>query len=286
MPVSLHDIERRFTAWALTEDQIRAAIVVGSQARVDHPADPWSDLDIILFVNNVEAYLSRADWFKSFAPVWVHIENRTVSNEPEHLVLYEGGLQVDFVLDEAKKLLGIQQMLSSGQLPDTIQRGVRVLFDKDHLIPPLPKPRIPPAQPPPTQAAFLQTWERFWFTAVYAAKQLRRGDLTFYKDVEHALKQSLLPFLEWHTRCSRGWDTDTWHNGRFLSEWLDPELTSRLASTYTRLDTSACWQGLQALLDLAQQVIPDTAASLQYTLPVGVSAEIRAYIDSLSQMDP
>jgi predicted nucleotidyltransferase len=28
---------------------IRAAVVIGSRARVDHPADEWSDLDVLIF---------------------------------------------------------------------------------------------------------------------------------------------------------------------------------------------------------------------------------------------
>jgi hypothetical protein len=178
---TLHDIEARFTAWARDEEPLRAAIVVGSQARTDHPADPWSDLDIILFANDVETYLHSTAWFESFAPVWVKIHSRTVAGEPEHLVLYAGGLQVDFVLNEAAILDGFSKMAASGQIPDTVHRGVRVLLDKDHRIPPLPEPGLPPARQPPTQAEFTLAWERFWFTAVHAAKQLRRGDLVFYK---------------------------------------------------------------------------------------------------------
>jgi hypothetical protein len=35
----LQQIEAAFTTWAQANDEIRAAFVVGSQARIDHPAD-------------------------------------------------------------------------------------------------------------------------------------------------------------------------------------------------------------------------------------------------------
>ena len=38
---------KRFVKWAKTETNIRAAIIIGSRARVDHPADDWSDLDLL-----------------------------------------------------------------------------------------------------------------------------------------------------------------------------------------------------------------------------------------------
>jgi len=281
MIASLQDIENTFTAWAQDEENIRAAIVVGSQARADHPADAWSDLDIILFTTHSEKYLNSSGWFEAFAPVWVSIQGRTVAGEAEHLVLYQGGLQVDFVFNEVTALQGIVQMAASGQFPEAVYRGVRILFDKDQSIPPLPSPGIPPAHTPPSPQEFARAWNDFWFSAVYAAKQLRRGDLVFYKGAEQRLKNLLLPFLEWHTRLQRGWDTDTWHQGRFLAEWLDPELYSQFVLTYTALDAASSWQGLQALLDLAQHVIDQTAVELGSAYSQDGEEEMRHYIDSL-----
>lgn len=37
------NFERDFTSWAKSTDDIRAAFIVGSRARVDHPADEWAD---------------------------------------------------------------------------------------------------------------------------------------------------------------------------------------------------------------------------------------------------
>ena len=279
---TLQDIEAAFVAWALHEEPVRAAIVVGSQARTDHPADPWSDLDIILFARDPGKYLENTTWYEAFSPVWTSIQSRTVAGEPEHLVLYAGGLQVDFIVNDTTVLTGLPQMIASGQLPDTIHRGVRVLFDKDHLIPPLPAPGIPPAHLPPTQADFTQAWRDFWFSSVHAAKQLRRGDLAFYKAGEQRSRNLLLPFLEWYTRASRGWNTDTWQQGRFLSEWLDPALYTEFSRTFTPLESVSSWQGFQCLLDLAQPIIHDTALKLGYHYPQDIENTIRTYIDTLS----
>lgn len=35
----------KLAAWVQTRLGVRAAMVLGSRARVDHPADEWSDLD-------------------------------------------------------------------------------------------------------------------------------------------------------------------------------------------------------------------------------------------------
>jgi predicted nucleotidyltransferase len=46
----------RYVQWARNEDNIRATVVIGSRARVDHPADAWSDLDVIILVNDPELF--------------------------------------------------------------------------------------------------------------------------------------------------------------------------------------------------------------------------------------
>jgi hypothetical protein len=49
----------RFTTWALENPDFRAVIVVGSQARTDHPADALSDLDLILFIRGRKSIKRR-----------------------------------------------------------------------------------------------------------------------------------------------------------------------------------------------------------------------------------
>jgi hypothetical protein len=44
---SYEDLIGRFCKWAEIRSDIRAAILLGSGARIDHSADEWSDLDIV-----------------------------------------------------------------------------------------------------------------------------------------------------------------------------------------------------------------------------------------------
>jgi hypothetical protein len=43
-------------------EEKRAALVVGSRARTDHPADRWSDLDLLLFTTAPDAYAADDPW--------------------------------------------------------------------------------------------------------------------------------------------------------------------------------------------------------------------------------
>ena len=68
-PITYTQLEQDIGDWARTRPDLRAAIVVGSRARADHPADEWSDLDLILFAVNPAIYVSDTDWLAAFGEV-------------------------------------------------------------------------------------------------------------------------------------------------------------------------------------------------------------------------
>ncbi len=89
----------KFITWAQSQEDIRAAILVGSRARTDHPADEWSDLDLMIFADQPEQYLARTDWMSEIGEVWIALASHTSGNEPEYLVTFAGGYNVDFVFN-------------------------------------------------------------------------------------------------------------------------------------------------------------------------------------------
>lgn len=268
------EMETCFVAWAQVQDDVRAAFVVGSQARRDHPADPWSDLDLILFVTDVERRLGDLTWVESFAPLMLSVVGRTVAGEPERLALYAGGLQVDFVFNPHTALAAAGQMLASGELPDTIHRGVRLLVDKDNLIPILPAPGQPPATPPPTQAEFTQALEAFWFAAVYCAKQLRRGELWMFQNASGGMLWNLLRMVEWTARAAHGWQHDTWHAGKFIAEWADPLVYTALRRVWAQFDEGDGWRAMQARLDLFHRLARELSGVLGFSYPAALEGQI------------
>jgi aminoglycoside 6-adenylyltransferase len=278
---TLQQIESAFIAWAQSNDDIRAAFVVGSQARTDHPADEWSDLDIIMFAHDPERYQQATDWIEAFAPVWVALAGHTAANDPERLVLFEGGVQVDFVFHSDAELLKIPQMLASGALPDTIVRGTRVLLDKDGALACLPPPARPPAQSPPDRATFREALDAFWFSAVYCAKQLRRGELWMFQNGSSGMLQRLLQMTEWHARTVQGWTYDTWHGGKFVAEWARSDVYDDLRRVFSRLDAVDGWQALDVRLALFGRLAREVAAPLGIVYPVDLEVQIAQCVKRL-----
>ena len=91
-------IQARVVAWARTQPAIRGAVVVGSRAHSTPATDEWSDLDLILFSTEPDAYAADGSWLARFGPVWLTQLEHTGRGEPEWYALYAGGLKADFVL--------------------------------------------------------------------------------------------------------------------------------------------------------------------------------------------
>ncbi|MCL4301757.1 MAG: nucleotidyltransferase domain-containing protein [Anaerolineae bacterium] len=74
--VTIQQLKHRLVAWIATQPNLRAILVVGSQARRDHPADEWSDLDLMVFATDFSPYLTQTDWLDDSAPSGCVCHNR------------------------------------------------------------------------------------------------------------------------------------------------------------------------------------------------------------------
>lgn len=283
----------RFVAWADAQTDVRAALIVGSRAREDRPADEWSDLDVILVVAEPERYLDRTDWLENIGTPWVTFIERTgTGDEKEHRVLFKGGLDVDFIPLPAKKWQPLSRLLQARKrfphilslLPrslsreitqgiaafsDVARRGVKVLVDKDGIAESLLSAvTAAPATTPPTRDAFLNLVNDFWYHAVWTAKKLRRGELWTAKGCSDSyMKWRLLRMVEWHARAKNSSAHDTWHGGRFLEKWADPRIVEGLRDAFAHYDEADLWRGLLATMDLFRWAAVETAELLGYAYP-------------------
>jgi len=208
----------RFVRWAELCPDIRAAIIVGSRARFDYPADKWADLDIIVITTDPKRYVSTTDWLGSIGNhLLTFVEPTATGDEMERRVLFDGMLDVDFAIipeEKAQKLLqaGITPQTAT-QISNIFGRGMRVLLDKDGMVAQLQTliPSIETTSSPPTQHEFLEVINDFLYPAVFTAKHLRRGELWWSKmSCDCYMQHLLLRMIEWHAHTTRGWNYDTW----------------------------------------------------------------------------
>lgn len=286
-PTTYQELEARISAWGKAEPIVRAVIVVGSRARTDHPADEWSDLDLILFVERPERLVTQTNWLDRLGEVWLKVLNQTGGFDPEWLVFFAGGLKADFVLspaggvgDDAKDA---GQLMASSPYQDVFERGVRLLFDKNGLSEPGPLPwtvRRRPAHP--SGAEFETAVGDFLLQASRVARFLRRGDLWRAKQlVDNGLKERLLAMLAWQARARYGLEHDAWYDGRFLDEWANPEAVRRLPGTFALYESESLWEALLSTLDLYRWLAQDTAGRLGYPYPEAADGWISEWVQAM-----
>jgi aminoglycoside 6-adenylyltransferase len=74
--ITYDDLILRITAWAKEHSDVSAALILGSRARTDHPADEWSGLDVLVFATNTDQFTHSSDWINEIAPTWLSFKER------------------------------------------------------------------------------------------------------------------------------------------------------------------------------------------------------------------
>jgi len=279
--------------------------LVGSAARQDHPADEWSDLDLVLVAVDARAYLGSTAWLAELGEVWFsyqefHFEGQEAC---ERRVLFAGGQDVDFMVYSIESA---RQAFAGTFVPEIAARGLRVLLDKDGILHPMPvTTSLGPVQPPSCEE-FSEVVNDFWFHTVWTAKKLRRGELwTAKRCCDDYLKRLLLRMMEWQAQGSPllsedmenlgirgsvgagsepaltphpqisgfysvlgGNGVDTWFNGRFLEQWASPAALEKLRIAFAHYEEQDVWRALRASMELYDQLARDTARRWGYAYPV------------------
>jgi aminoglycoside 6-adenylyltransferase len=278
----------KFREWVKKREDIRAALILGSRARADHPADEWADLDLMAITTNPEFYLSTADWINALGkPLLTFVESTSTGDEKERRVLYEGMLDVDFAILPKRKadmfLRAAENHENIRELSNVLGRGMRVLLDKDQTLAKLQsilRPTEEPTLRKPTEHEFLEVVSDFLYHAVFTAKHLRRGELWWTVMCLDGCMQFLLrEMIEWHALATQDWKCDVWFGGRFLEEWAHPRALEELQGTFAHFDEKDIRRSLLASLDLFRWLATETAVKLGYEYPSEVDEHVTKWIE-------
>lgn len=250
------EIIERFVRWAAADGEVLAALMIGSQARADHPADECSDLDLMLFVKESERFLRKDEWLQAIRPYHISFIERALGGYSERRVLFEGALDVDFVICPQAAV----QSLPWREMSGILARGYRVLVDKAGLGEKLK--RVPEEESVALMGAeeFQNLAGDFWYHAVWIAKKLVRGELfTAVACLNGYMQWRLLAMIEGLARAIHGTDYDTWHSGRFMEEWAEPWIVERMAGCWSGYGEKDAKRALMNIMGLFREVSSDLA---------------------------
>lgn len=275
---------KKFIDWAQEQDGIRSAMVIGSRARSDHPADEFSDLDLSIFVEDPAHYLGSTGWLDQIGTPWLSFVEPTGDRRHwERRCLFEGGLDVDFAFVPSSVVSEMIVMGVPPEVGDVFRRGYRVLFDKDNLLSQVKFDTPGTYQMPQLdEAVFLEAVNDFWYHTVWTAKHLRRGEMWWAKGCcDGHLKDILRRMLEWHAQSAGGGQKNTWLRGRFLEEWADERAVQALKSTFAHYDLDDIWRALFATMDLFDWLSRETAEQNRFSYPENGAARAMAFVEEL-----
>jgi hypothetical protein len=264
--------------WATARRDIRVVVAIGSRARRAPPADEVSDLDLMLYVDDLQS-CTTSDWLPELGAVLVSVYERWPRGIPEYLVFFDDTTKVDFAFLPIAEL---QAAVDTATLPDGFQRGYAVLLDKIGLTARLPAlPATPTQFTAPDSAEFLRIVNSFWFWALRTAQAIWRGEVWVAMTRYRKLQDHLLQMIEWHAHVIGGETVDTWHGGRFITKWAAPEIVARLNETGFTMDTAGAWCSLGQMTGLFGDVSEQCAAQLGLPYPHALAQRIEALITSL-----
>lgn len=280
MTAAIKLLEQKITRWAESRDDIRAVLVIGSQARRVHPADELSDLDLLVFTTNLESYTTDGAWLEQFGEIWVSLLEDTGGGDPEWLVIYAGGHKVDLVFYATDRLTDPRTEPGRGSNWRKIcRRGVYALVDKDNDARPiLDDTSDLTLIEPPTAEQFDLTSRRFWYSVMIVAKFIRRGELWVVQSKQQNAARWLLQVLEWQAAMQ---GRDPWHEGRFMQEWVDPAAYNQLPGIFSQWAAIDSWRGLLATMSLFREVAGKVAQHYQLLYPTDLDQHASQYVENL-----
>lgn len=277
MTIASYEIlEGQIYDWGLYNSDIMTIYVVGSRAREDKPFDEFSDLDVVIFASNPNDYFQTDAWLLDIGKVWTSFMFQTAGGDPEKLVLFDQGLQVDFLFRHASEM---ENLIEKDRIPQGFQRGARILLDKtgkgQRLLP--QKTAVPEIQPI-TEVAYLQVVNMFGFGCLYVAKQILRGEMWIAYRSDQECKQLLLQMIEWHAKAIHGSAYDTWHAGKFVNQWADQSIIADLKQSFGGYDQNKGWEALIVTFELFDRLSFEVANTYRYTHPENLTVNIRSWL--------
>ncbi len=273
-------LEERVTAWVEDDEGVRSAVVIGSRARTDHPADEWADLDVVVITSDIGRFIDDRTWLERLGePKIAFVAQNPGGGGPELRVLFAGGLDVDFAFMTPEQADHLMEH-APGVAAIAFGRGFRILVDKDGWtqgIADLDLSTGEPAQlPKPDAGAFAELCSEFWYHTVWTGKHLRRGELWWAKGCcDGMLKEHLRQLLEWEAAAA---GRDPWFRGRFFEEWADPEVLAGMGQAFARYDEAEVWAALATTMDLFGEVGLRTAERLGFEYDSTAEAEARTLV--------
>jgi aminoglycoside 6-adenylyltransferase len=255
--------------WAHEQPDVKAILLLGSQARQDVPADRFSDIDLTITVDEPGRYLDRVDWLQRFGAVaYTFVQQAAPGPHRERRVAFSNGQLVDFAFRSTAESQGdIREGLPAPRAA-VVGRGYRLLVDKIGIRSAIEAASRRRQTSLPSESEFAEAVNQFWLLCLVATNKLERGELwVAARYLNCSLAAVLERVLAWHADLvAEG--RPSWHSGRFLESWAAPSFRKALDQVLAPANANAIRRSLQAMAESFDLASSEVARSQGFRFPV------------------
>ena len=270
----------KIVEWGKKEDAVRALILLGSRAG-RQPVDRFSDYDFSVFCNADESYTKAESWLTQFGNVWLCVKEKVFCKGkifPSRLVIFEGGIKVDFSF---LSLDVLDEIAQSSVLSDDYNLGYKILLDKDDRAARILPPQFEVKAVKPSEQEFHEAIKEFWFEVYHVGVYLKRRDLWSVKFRSWAAHSFLLRMIEWHAQAENDWRCSTPPIGKRMSSWVSKDLWKDLHGIFAHFDAEDSWKALFNTMELFRRITAETAGALRFSSMEDLSEKMMSFITTL-----
>lgn len=269
---------------ARKDDRIKAVILNGSRANPNAKKDIFQDFDIVYVVTDLSWFLNHPNWIDQFGErMMMQLPEEMLDPPPfndgsyTYLMQFADGNRIDLTL----YLLSRIEELGEDSLSV-------LLLDKDGVIEPFPPANERDYLPqPPTQKAFDDCCNEFWWVSKYIAKGLWRGEIIYARHMmDHYVREQLMKVLVWHIGAKTQFSCSPGKYGKHFERYLEPESWDMLLKTYTDADYDHMWDALDVMCQLFRSTALSVADELGLDYPHVDDEVVSAHLKHVRSLPP
>ncbi len=258
--LNLTSILDKLINYANDQPLIMAVGTEGSLNNDKLTTDPWTDFDITYFATQIKPFHFKA-WAANFGTpvIWQHLKNRHLFGQATqpwdtYLVRFEGRLRIDLKL---APLVDLPTYLRADSLNTIIWYRDRMVTQrqtsaKTHFI------------GIPSQAAFENTLNAFYWDAGNVVKGLARRNLIYANEINNrSVRPQLLKILAWQVSAKRKGQFDVGDHYKFLPRALSAHQYQILSESYNQVTLAATKSGLLTEINMMKVARETLQASVK-----------------------
>jgi len=261
---------------AKNDNRIRAVILNGSRTSPNAPRDLFQDFDVVYLVTEINTFKDDHRWIDRFGQRMIlQLPDEMLDPPPAgghgfaYLMQLADGNRIDLTLFPVVRIGDLRK--------DSLSL---LLLDKDGLLGPLAPPSETDYLPkPPTAKAFSDCCNEFWWVCPYVAKGLWRSEILYAKSIlDQTNREQLMKMFTWYVGMQTQFSRSPGKFGRYLQQYLEPELWAMLENTYCDASYDNTWDALYMTCDLFRLMANRVAEHFGFDYPRGDDERVSAHL--------